>query len=117
MSYEPLAYFGLKKVPDNIFDLDTVGYQITTVAIQHIPVVNIWREWGDGLHGHHQPWGNRQWFYLLIHASENDALIEDWISDSYQAYLELWVIAWVVQSGAQGSWYYPGAKNPNIITT
>lgn len=29
-----------------------------------------------------------------------------------KAHFEFWVIGRAVQSGAQGSWYYPGAKNP-----
>jgi hypothetical protein len=29
-----------------------------------------------------------------------------------KAHLDFWVIGRTVQSGAQGSWYYPGAKNP-----
>lgn len=29
-----------------------------------------------------------------------------------KAHVEFWVIGRAVQSGAQGSWYYPGAKNP-----
>ncbi|WOK94919.1 hypothetical protein Cni_G03624 [Canna indica] len=32
-----------------------------------------------------------------------------------KAHFSFWVIGRAVQSGAQGFWYYPGAKNPGVL--